>query len=138
MQKTIFVVVGLVISDVGKILMTKRNEPELSGAHHKWELPGGKVAFGESAEEALKREIYEETGYRVAVNTLLPRSHMSIWRYDDVEQHTVVFCYRCTPIENSHKNTHDHHISDVQWVNKNDVLNLDALPGVKEFINMSI
>ena len=28
----------------------------------KWQLPGGKVEFGEDIQRAIKREIYEETG----------------------------------------------------------------------------
>ena len=28
----------------------------------KWQLPGGKVEFGEDIQKAIKREIYEETG----------------------------------------------------------------------------
>ncbi len=138
MHKTIFVVVGLVTSDDGKILATQRNEPELPDAHLKWELPGGKVAYGESAEDALKREIYEETGYKVKVGALLPHSHMSVWHYQGVEQHTVVFCFKCSPVGHGHKNVLDHHVKDVQWVSKNDALSLDSLPGVKEFISMSI
>jgi mutator protein MutT len=138
MHKTIFVVVGLVTSDDGKILVTQRNEPELPAAHLKWELPGGKVAFGESAEDALKREIHEETGYTVKVGPLLPHTHMSVWYYKDIDQHTVVFCFRCSLVGDVHENVHDHHVADMRWVSQSDAFKLDSLPGLKEFISMSI
>ena len=36
-----------------------------------WTLPGGKVKRGESLVKALKREVYEETGLRVQIGSLL-------------------------------------------------------------------
>lgn len=36
-----------------------------------WTLPGGKVKCGESLVKALKREVYEETGVRVQIGSLL-------------------------------------------------------------------
>ncbi len=32
----------------------------------RWDLPGGKIDFGETPEEALKREIMEETGLKIS------------------------------------------------------------------------
>ncbi len=40
----------------------------------KWEFPGGKVEPGESAEQAIRREIAEELGCEIAVVAALPRS----------------------------------------------------------------
>lgn len=53
------VVAGAVISD-GTLLVAQRGRPpELAG---RWELPGGKVAPGESEPDALARELAEELG----------------------------------------------------------------------------
>jgi 8-oxo-dGTP diphosphatase len=58
------VVAGALIS--GSLLLVAQRErpPELAGL---WELPGGKVAAGESDEAALTRELREELGVVVTV-----------------------------------------------------------------------
>jgi len=60
----LIVVAGALITDA-KLLVAQRNRPpELAGL---WELPGGKVAPGESDEQALARELNEELGIDVTV-----------------------------------------------------------------------
>lgn len=49
---------GILIKDDTLLLTQKRSGP-YQGL---WDLPGGAIEFGESPEEALKREILEETG----------------------------------------------------------------------------
>ncbi|MFD0382653.1 (deoxy)nucleoside triphosphate pyrophosphohydrolase [Streptomyces stramineus] len=57
------VVVGGAVFDRGRLLAARRSAPpELAG---RWELPGGKVEPGESAEQALVRELREELGVEV-------------------------------------------------------------------------
>ncbi|MEO3757683.1 (deoxy)nucleoside triphosphate pyrophosphohydrolase [Mycobacterium sp. B14F4] len=53
----------------GALLVAQRDRPpELAGL---WELPGGKVAAGESDASALARELHEELGVRVEVGDRL-------------------------------------------------------------------
>jgi ADP-ribose pyrophosphatase YjhB (NUDIX family) len=47
------------------VLLVKRDSPAL------WELPGGAVLAGESLEDAVRREVREETGVRVEIVDLL-------------------------------------------------------------------
>ncbi|WP_199809763.1 NUDIX hydrolase [Streptomyces sp. NRRL F-2799] len=41
------------------------------GGGHEWVLPGGGTEFGEDPYDTVRREVTEETGYRVAVTDLL-------------------------------------------------------------------
>ena len=50
-----------------EILLTKRNIEPFRG---KWVLPGGHVKYGETIENALQREVEEETGYKVMIEKL--------------------------------------------------------------------
>ena len=56
------VAVAVIQSEDGYVLMAERPYgKESSGS---WEFPGGKFELGESAEQALAREIYEELGIK--------------------------------------------------------------------------
>lgn len=49
--------VAVITDSRGRILMQKRRFPE-----GMWGIPGGLMELGESAEETVKREVFEETG----------------------------------------------------------------------------
>ena len=55
------------IEDAGQNILLVRQTAGLK----LWTLPGGKVKRGESLVKALKREVYEETGLRVQIGSLL-------------------------------------------------------------------
>jgi 8-oxo-dGTP diphosphatase len=59
---TQIVVAGAVISGSMLLVAQRVRPPELAG---RWELPGGKVAPGETEREALARELAEELGLEV-------------------------------------------------------------------------
>jgi 8-oxo-dGTP diphosphatase len=62
------VVAGALISGATLLVAQRERPPELVGL---WELPGGKVAQGESETEALVRELDEELGIEVTVGARL-------------------------------------------------------------------
>lgn len=65
-----------------------------------FDLPGGGVNLGESIEDALVREVKEETGIDVNVVSLLDvKDNVFVWRPDDVEKrrvsHSILLYYLC-------------------------------------------
>ncbi len=58
-------VLGVMMRPDGKYLITKRAAGK-AWAPGSWEVPGGAVQAGETSEEAVRREILEETGLDVS------------------------------------------------------------------------
>jgi mutator protein MutT len=56
--------VGAVVIDNDRVLLIRRGQEPLKG---EWSLPGGAVELGETLEQAVCREVQEETGLEVAV-----------------------------------------------------------------------
>ena len=70
MKRTVHVVGAAIVRD-GLILCARRSaDMALPG---KWEFPGGKLEAGESAQEALRREISEELSVAVTVDKFVAR-----------------------------------------------------------------
>ena len=85
-MKTIKVVAAVIkaVNENGKpiIFATQRGYGEFKGG---WEFPGGKIEPGETAQEALKREILEELDTEILVGKLIdtieydyPKFHLSM------------------------------------------------------------
>ena len=64
------VVAGALIAGSTLLVAQRERPPELAGL---WELPGGKVAAGESDAAGLARELHEELGVDVTVGARLGR-----------------------------------------------------------------
>jgi 8-oxo-dGTP diphosphatase len=62
----IYLALKAVIEKDGKILILKRSKEE-DCFKEMWDIPGGGINFGEMPEEALKREVKEETGLEIEV-----------------------------------------------------------------------
>ena len=68
-QKKFALSVRLVLFDQqGHILVLKRSGHSKTNPG-KWELPGGKIDPSEPFDDALRREVLEETGFQVVIHT---------------------------------------------------------------------
>lgn len=122
-MKQIIVSLGLVIHE-GKILLTQRK-----GVPDRWELPGGKVEFGESPSHAAIREVKEETGYEVIDVTMVPSTY-SIVKNQNL--HILLLCFECKKMDGE-ITYGDKSISKIQWFDIDDLPNI--IDGSKDFIS---
>ena len=60
--------VGAVIFDRDRVVLVQRGRPP---AYGEWSLPGGAVELGETLDEAIRREVYEELRLKVEVVELV-------------------------------------------------------------------
>jgi len=85
MQKIEFAVKGLIVNGK-KFLAVHKSDIQSS----KYELPGGKMNFGETAEETLIRKIMEEVGVRV-----IPLKIIDTWNYFTETNQITGIIYLC-------------------------------------------
>lgn len=87
-NQRILVVAGLLFH-AGRLLVARRRPGDHLGGC--WEFPGGKLEPGETAVEALRRELREELGIDVAVGALFAEVAHD---YPDRGVHLQFFCCR--------------------------------------------
>ena len=80
---------ALILNDKGEIFITKRGG-KATNERGTWEIPGGKVHFGETLAEAAKREIKEEYGIDIKLLYQFPaQTHL----IPKEKQHWVPSCF---------------------------------------------
>jgi len=86
--------VGAVIfADGDRVVLVRRRHPPLVGS---WSLPGGAVEVGETLEQAVRREVNEETGLDVEVGPLVAAvDHIERDLDGNVVFHFVIVDYLC-------------------------------------------
>ncbi|WEU41093.1 MAG: NUDIX hydrolase [Candidatus Odinarchaeum yellowstonii] len=80
---------AIILFEPGKIVLIKRRFPPFKDF---WALPGGIVKYGESVEEALLREVKEETGLTVKIKKLV-----GVYSNPnrDPRGHVISICFLC-------------------------------------------
>jgi mutator protein MutT len=121
--------VGAVILDGDKILLEKRkNEPNKG----KWSVPGGLVELGESVEEAVVREVQEETGLEVDEPRLVDVvNYVSLSEKGAVLYHYVILDYLVTVQSGKAKAASD--ADALKWVPFNEVEEYDLTESFRLF-----
>ncbi|MGE7634588.1 NUDIX domain-containing protein [Bacillus paramycoides] len=120
--------VEAIIEHNGKFLICKRNE-DLEVAPGIWNVPAGKVKYYEGIEEALVREVYEETGLTVDKPTYCG------YKIINKTNKRVVYTYYCSVDNISSLNIDECEFSEFEWIHPNDVVHFESLDSkIKEYI----
>jgi len=88
MDRQFFVAVKALLFFNGSFLLVKRSN-NARGEHSYWELPGGRLEFGETPEEALTRELKEETGLTAKI--IRPLQTWNFFRGNDTQIVGITF-----------------------------------------------
>jgi 8-oxo-dGTP diphosphatase len=104
--------VGAVVLERDRVLLVKRAKAPLKG---QWSLPGGSVEVGETLEQAIAREVLEETGLIVEVGPIVEVLDR-IGRDPDgrVEHHYVLVDFICRPSGGALRSASD--ADDAAWI----------------------
>lgn len=116
-DKKIGVGCGVMILSGRKVLLGKRHEDsnkadsELHG-EGTWTMPGGKICFGETFEEAAIREIEEETGIKINQKDL---KFISLTNDKVSDAHFVTIGFLCKNFKGEAKVMEPEEITEWQW-----------------------
>ncbi len=99
---------AFIIDAAGRLLVVKKRYGGLKG---QWSLPAGFVEPGETVDEAVKREVMEETGIACEVNGLIG-VRTGVIR-NDISDNMLIFT--CKPLMEKIK-VQKEELFDVQWL----------------------
>lgn len=122
-MKRIEVVAAIIHDDEGRIFATQRGYGDFKDY---WEFPGGKMEAGETPEEALKREIWEELETRIVVERLVKTVE---WDYPLF--HLTLHCYWCQ-VESGHLELKEHEAA--RWLANEELESVEWLPADRDLI----
>ena len=123
-MKTIEVVAAIIHDEDGRIFATQRGYGDFKDF---WEFPGGKIEQGETHEEALKREIWEELETKIVIEGLF-----TTVEWDYLQFHLIMHCY-LSHVESGHLELKEHEAA--RWLAKDELNSVNWLPADIQLID---
>jgi nucleoside triphosphatase len=123
---------GLVVRQDGKVLLVKS---------HKWSglysVPGGHVEFGEKLEDAVVREVAEETGLRVKPRQLLLVQDAVYAAEFYRPKHFIFFDYLCDLVSGDVRLDREE-LQEYAWLDPVESLQLELEPYTRRLVESYI
>ena len=101
--------------------------------NNKYTVPGGHIEIGERAEDAIKREVKEETGLDVEVEKLLVVQQAIYPRFYHKHEHFLFMDYVCRS-QNSDVNLDGRELQSYTWISPKEALKLDIEEYTRNFV----
>jgi len=118
-------IVCATIVDGCKVLLVRHSDSKKPDYGH-WLLPAGSMKSGESLEEAVKREVNEETGLRIRIVKKLTE-HVDPYTKDRLAN------FLCRPLTLRIETSSE--LSEAKWFDVKEIQTLDDIhPGLKQFL----
>lgn len=115
---------AIIKNDEGKYLVIFKSETEEINPNE-IDIPGGRMKFGESAEESLKREVEEELGINIEVE-----NPSRVWGFVKEDLHLIGITFLAKYIGGELKLSGEH--TKYEWVDKEKILTGDYPKWIKE------
>ena len=106
-----------------------RRSDAARGEHHFWEFPGGRMEFGETPEEALLREVCEETG--LIASCIRPLQTWSFFRSEDTQIVGITFLCKATIDAVQLSEEHD----AFAWITEDELDHYQFVPSLRNDID---
>lgn len=127
-KRFVLSVKSLVLDNEGRCLLLKRSMSS-KGNPGKWDLPGGKMDDCECFDEALIREVCEETGLDISMTGLVGSAE------SESETRKIVYLImesRC--LSGSQVRLSDEH-DEYAWVERRELGSMDVVPQLRSVVN---
>ncbi len=126
--------VGAVVLHQGCVLLVRRGGQPSAG---KWSLPGGLVELGESALDAVRREVAEECGLEIRVVDVAGVIDRIVRDADGrIRYHWVLVDYLARAASDAVTAGSD--AADCRWVDVDRVAELDVTDGLVDMIRRAV